>query len=540
MNASSRKKRTPCSTDMSSACSRMQTIDPRQTDQRFGELAERDRRGPAAEAGLDHHLLAVVRPALDERQRREHDRLAGLRLDAPQVLVVQEVAGIHLVNRDRPERRDVEVAQVLFLPLERPAALGVGEVVVRRRGRLRLERARRPHAGERPAIEVGRRRPPSPCAAAGIVTMALALEERPRARRAGRADGLTSSPGRRVPRLAAPPRPAIGSPPFMRPATRPELLLRRLQLARGDRQQALDGQRRCPSSSAASARTSSRPRRNERAGLRGHRRCRGDRCRRRAPARLPSARRRDRRAGADRRRPANARGRSCSMNFSAPRHRLDAQLDEDARRLLDVVARGLDEPRRLPELREDAARALGRRRVGNSAWPARLDRQNVGVVPAGSAPSVRTVLQLEASARGRGRRGSALEALDAGQLVAVDLVQPPEKPGQRPHLALDRRPPEVFEQIVVRVHAVQRRAGGMGLVQVAEVVVDEMRKGLGWIHDRTRNRQGPRHEIPAAPPWRTHRAPAHGLQIRQWYNKCPFPCPASLFSSPRRSATSRT
>ena len=46
----------------------------------------------AAEAGLDHHLLAVVRPPLDERRRGEERRLADLRLDLPQVLEVQEVA----------------------------------------------------------------------------------------------------------------------------------------------------------------------------------------------------------------------------------------------------------------------------------------------------------------------------------------------------------------------------------------------------------------------------------------------------------------
>ena len=96
-NASSRKKRTPCSTDMSSACSLMPTMKRARRIERFGELAELDASWSLpAEAGLDHHLLAVVRPAFDERRRREQDRLAHLRLDLAQVLVVQEVA------RDRP------------------------------------------------------------------------------------------------------------------------------------------------------------------------------------------------------------------------------------------------------------------------------------------------------------------------------------------------------------------------------------------------------------------------------------------------------
>ena len=42
MNASSRKNRTPCSTDMSSVCSLMPTMKRDQADQRFGELAELD------------------------------------------------------------------------------------------------------------------------------------------------------------------------------------------------------------------------------------------------------------------------------------------------------------------------------------------------------------------------------------------------------------------------------------------------------------------------------------------------------------------
>ena len=60
-------------------------------------------------------------------------------------------------------------------------------------------------------------------------------------------------------------------------------------------------------------------------------------------------------------------------------HRLDADLDEDAGRILDVVARRLDEPRRLAQLREHAAGALGGRRVGEE----RLRRR--GSTPAMSA-----------------------------------------------------------------------------------------------------------------------------------------------------------
>src|SRR4030095_6354888 len=102
----------------------------RQSHQRFGKLSESDGHVAAPEAGLDHHLPAGVRPAFDERNGGEELRLADLRLDAPQVPEMQEVAGIDLVNRNVPERRDVEIPHVLFLPVGRPGAIDFGEVVV--------------------------------------------------------------------------------------------------------------------------------------------------------------------------------------------------------------------------------------------------------------------------------------------------------------------------------------------------------------------------------------------------------------------------
>ena len=43
-------------------------------------------------------------------------------------------------------------------------------------------------------------------------------------------------------------------------------------------------------------------------------------------------------------------------------------------------------------------------------------------------------------------------------------------------------PAEVLEQIVVRVDAVERRVRRMRLVEVAEQIVDEMRKRFGNGH----------------------------------------------------------
>src|SRR5262245_34504591 len=71
-----------------------------EADEGFGQLSEADAGIGLPEALVDHHLLAVVRPAFDERRRREEDRLAERRVDLAQVLVVQEVSGEHLVDRD--------------------------------------------------------------------------------------------------------------------------------------------------------------------------------------------------------------------------------------------------------------------------------------------------------------------------------------------------------------------------------------------------------------------------------------------------------
>ena len=178
------------------------------------------------EPRLDHHLLAVVGPALDVRRRREQGRATDLRLHLPEVLEVEEVAGEHLVHRDAPQRRVVQVAQVLALALLGPAAQRVGQVVGRA-GRLGLERAGHPQARRRPAQEprTGRH---LHVLAVGHVEHAAAGQERPavrppargrwqsasRARDASPWRCATPRPGRRCRAV----RPACGRPPGCAPA----------------------------------------------------------------------------------------------------------------------------------------------------------------------------------------------------------------------------------------------------------------------------------------------------------------------------------
>src|ERR1043166_6657376 len=62
----------------------------RETHQRFSELPKLDARRLAAEACFDHHLFAVMRPALDKRCRSKERRLAYFLFDAAQMLIVNE------------------------------------------------------------------------------------------------------------------------------------------------------------------------------------------------------------------------------------------------------------------------------------------------------------------------------------------------------------------------------------------------------------------------------------------------------------------
>ncbi len=134
---------------------------------------------------------------------------------------------------------------------------------------------------------------------------------------------------------------------------------------------------------------------------------------------------------------------------------LEADLDEDARGILDVVARGLHQPRHLPQLREHAPRALGERRVVEERLAGQAGRQRVGVELRAALPGA-DVFQLEDAARGCSTRAPG--ARDARcRSAARDRLRPAggAKPPRVANLRVDRLPAEVLEQVVVHVHAVE-------------------------------------------------------------------------------------
>ena len=136
----------------------------------------------------------------------------------------------------------------------------------------------------------------------------------------------------------------------------------------------------------------------------------------------------------------NARGRSVSMNFSVAAPGLEADLDEDARALLDVVAGGLDEPRHLAQLGHDPAGALGLRRVGEERLAGEAGADDVGVDLGVALPGPDR-LELVHPRFDVGGDDRMLDLLDAASRCRrIDLVEAAAEPGQRADVGVDRRP----------------------------------------------------------------------------------------------------
>ncbi len=75
-----------------------------------------------------------------------------------------------------------------------------------------------------------------------------------------------------------------------------------------------------------------------------------------------------------------------------------------------------------------------------------------------------------------------LEALDVSQARRIDGGEPASEAAECPDLLIDRTPAQILEQIIVKVHAVECRVGGMSLVQPREVFINEVGQGFGGIH----------------------------------------------------------
>ncbi len=156
-----------------------------------------------------------------------------------------------------------------------------------------------------------------------------------------------------------------------------------------------------------------------------------------------------------------------------PAQAFEPDLDEDAGRILDVVARGLHQPRDLAQLREDAARAFRERGVVEERLAGEAGGERVGEELRAALPGADR-LELEEPRPDARLEGRPFEPLDVGQPGGVDGGEPPGKPAERADLRVNRGPAEILEQIVVHVNAVEGGRRGVDLVEVRQVLVDEV------------------------------------------------------------------
>src|SRR5712692_11043384 len=101
-------------------------------------------------------------------------------------------------------------------------------------------------------------------------------------------------------------------------------------------------------------------------------------------------------------------------------------------------------------------RGVWRRRVRKQSLAREARRKKVRVVLRVALPGAHG-LELEHPPLQMRDEHLVLEALDAGQRVAVDLVQAAQVPRQGVRFTLNRVAADVLEQVVMRVDAVQRR-----------------------------------------------------------------------------------
>jgi hypothetical protein len=69
-----------------------------------------------------------------------------------------------------------------------------------------------------------------------------------------------------------------------------------------------------------------------------------------------------------------------------------------------------------------------------------------------------------------------------GEVRRIDLVKTAAEPRQRARVRVDSGPAQVLQEVVMEMDAVQAGLTGTDLVEIREIVVDEVRKRLRWVH----------------------------------------------------------
>ena len=450
--------------------------EPGQPQQPLDDLPEPDRIVVPREAGLHHHVPGVVGPPLDERDRREQQRLAQLAPDAPLVQAVEVVARIGLVGGHGPERGEVQVAQVLFPAFGRPGGIGVGQVVVARQG-LRLERPRGPDAGLGPAQETGGRgdddRP-----VVGQGDEGVALDER---HQVGElvAHRLHEGAGLGVPRPDLTPDVGRLGPGVDARRDLAETALLADELPLRDREQRLRPQ--ADALPVAQPAVEPLPTQTERRPAPG-----GQGAAQVVVVAVDGLGRLGGGVGEVAEQvqvlePPERPGQVALDELDHPVEHLRPGLDEDARRVLHVGGGRLEEARGLPQLGHHAPRPLLDRGVVEEGLAGERGGQQLGVVAGVALPRPDLLELVEPAADVVGEH-APLELLLGRQAAGGDAVEAPREPPELAPLGVDGGARHVLETVVVRVHPVAARGGGSVLVEKLQILVYEVRERFRSVH----------------------------------------------------------
>ena len=96
---------------------------------------------------------------------------------------------------------------------------------------------------------------------------------------------------------------------------------------------------------------------------------------------------------------------------------------------------------------------------------------------------MRVLFQLEHPAADVGADDNpVIHLLVDGEPINRYRIKPPRESCQSAEVGLDGASPEVLQQVVMDVHAIHGRIGGMDLIEEREVVVDEVAEWFRRVH----------------------------------------------------------
>ena len=144
--------------------------------------------------------------------------------------------------------------------------------------------------------------------------------------------------------------------------------------------------------------------------------------------------------------------------------RVNANLDENGRRFLDVVACRLHQARYLPQLRKNTTGAIGFRCVAENGLRREARCQGVSVDVRITFPGANR-FELELASANVRRHDLVFDLFFRGQVLDGNAVETTAKAREGAHVRVDRRSPVILDQVIVDVDPIHRGAGGVHFVE---------------------------------------------------------------------------